>query len=171
MTLNHRKTVTYRLNQAARVFRVRTGGALAVIGLHSGQESVLKALAETDGQSMSELAATLTVQPPTVTKMVSRLAAQGYLQRRTAVGGDGRQAHVFLTEQGREAIADIDKVLKRIEKQALAGIEDRDRKRLRRLLRQVERNLGAKADAEADAEPEAEEAPEAAGQPGEPAPA
>jgi DNA-binding MarR family transcriptional regulator len=152
MALNHRKTVTHRLNQAARLYRVRTGGALAVIGLHSGQDSVLKALAETDGQSMSELAGALAVQPPTVTKMVSRLAAQGYLVRRAAVGGDGRQAHVFLTEQGREAIADIDKVLKRIEKQALAGIDDRDRKRLRRLLRQVERNLGARHDGDPDEE-------------------
>jgi hypothetical protein len=38
----------------------------------------------------------------------------------------------------------IDKLWKRIEKDALAGIDDKDRKRLRKLLRQVERNLGAR---------------------------
>jgi hypothetical protein len=37
----------------------------------------------------------------------------------------------------------IDQLWKRIEKNALNGIEDKDRKRLRKLLRQVERNLGA----------------------------
>ena len=37
----------------------------------------------------------------------------------------------------------IDKVWKRIEKDALAGIDDKERKRLRKLLRQIERNLGA----------------------------
>ena len=92
---------------------------------------------------MSDLAATLGVQPPTVTKMISRLAAQDYVERRASTG-DGRQAEVFLTERGRRAIATIDKVWKRIEKAALADIDDKDRKRLRKLLRQVERNLGGK---------------------------
>ena len=55
-----------------------------------------------------------------------------------------RQAEIFLTERGRRAIASIDKMWKRIEKTALADIEDKDRKRLRKLLRQVERNLGGK---------------------------
>jgi MarR family transcriptional regulator, organic hydroperoxide resistance regulator len=75
--------------------------------------------------------------------MISRLAAQDYVERRASTG-DARQAEVFLTERGRRAIATIDKVWKRIEKAALADIEDKDRKRLRKLLRQVERNLGAK---------------------------
>ena len=95
---------------------------------------------------MSDLAATLGVQPPTVTKMISRLAAQDYVERRASTG-DGRQAEVFLTERGRRAIASIDKVWKRIEKAALAGIDDKDRKRLRKLLRQIERNLGGKHNA------------------------
>ena len=63
--------------------------------------SLLKALADEDGVSMSDLAAKLGVQPPTVTKMISRLAAQDYVERRQS-SGDGRQAHVFLTERGHE---------------------------------------------------------------------
>jgi hypothetical protein len=70
-----------------------------------------------------------------------------------------RQAKVFLTERGQRAIGAIDKLWKRIEKDALAGIDDKDRKRLRKLLRQVERNLGAAADHSdsADAEDEVPE--------------
>src|SRR5436190_18183855 len=142
MGFDHRRTVTYRLAQAAHAYRVRAGSRLARIELHSGQESLLKALDDTDGQSMSDLAATLGVQPPTVTKMIGRLAAQDYVERR-ASAGDGRQAMVFLSERGRRAIAQIDKVWKRLEKDALAEIDERDRKRLRKLLRQIERNLGA----------------------------
>ena len=119
------------------------GGQLARLGLHSGQESLLKSLSAEDGMSMSDLATALGVQPPTITKMISRLAAQDYVERRVSTG-DGRQAEVFLTERGRRAIAAIDKMWKRIEKTALSDIEDKDRKRLRKLLRQVERNLGAK---------------------------
>jgi MarR family transcriptional regulator, organic hydroperoxide resistance regulator len=155
MGFDHRRTVTHRLSQAAHAYRVRAGGQLSRIGLHSGQESLLKALAGDDGMSMSDLAATLGVQPPTITKMISRLAAQDYVERR-ASSGDGRQAEVFLTERGKRTIATIDKVWKRMEKTALADIEDKDRKRLRKLLRQVERNLGGKrtASEEEDAEEE-----------------
>lgn len=142
MGFDYRRTVTHRLSQAAHAYRVRAGGQLARIGLHSGQESLLKALNENEGMSMSELAATLGVQPPTITKMISRLAAQNHVERRSSQG-DGRQALVFLTDRGREAIAMIDQLWKRVEKNALAGIDDKDRKRLRKLLRQVERNLGA----------------------------
>jgi DNA-binding MarR family transcriptional regulator len=145
MGFDHRRTVTFRLGQAAHAYRVRAGSQLARIGLHSGQEGLLKALDDDDGQSMSDLAATLGVQPPTVTKMISRLAAQDYVERR-ASAGDGRQAMVFLTDRGRRAIAMVDKVWKRIEKDALSEIDDRDRKKLRKLLRQVSRNLGAGED-------------------------
>ena len=144
MGFDHRRTVTFRLAQAAHIYRVRAGSRLSRIDLHSGQENLLKALEAKDGQSMSDLASVLGVQPPTVTKMISRLAARDYVERR-ASKGDGRQAMVFLTERGRKAISSIDKVWKRIEKDALAGIDDKDRKRLRKLLRQVERNLGAAA--------------------------
>jgi MarR family transcriptional regulator, organic hydroperoxide resistance regulator len=143
MGFDHRRSVTYRLAQAAHAYRVRSGGRLARIELHSGQEALLKALAEDDGQSMSDLAASLGVQPPTVTKMISRLAAQHYVERRISKG-DGRQAIVFLTERGKGAIEGIDKVWKRIEKDAVSGIDDKDRKKLRKLLRQIERNLGAR---------------------------
>lgn len=144
MGFEHRRTVTYRLAQAARAYRVRSGNRLARIELHSGQESLLKALEENDGQPMCDLASALGVQPPTVTKMISRLAAQDYVERR-ASKGDGRQALVFLTPRGRRAIEGVDKIWKRIEKDALAGIDDKDRKKLRKLLRQIERNLGALA--------------------------
>jgi DNA-binding MarR family transcriptional regulator len=160
MGFDHRRTVTHRLAQAAHAYRVRAGGQLARINLHSGQESLLKALADKDGMSMSDLAAALGVQPPTVTKMISRLAAQDYVQRRASTG-DGRQAQVFLTERGRRAIAMIDKLWKRMEKVALNDIDDRDRKRLRKLLRQMERNLGAGRH-DRTAEPEDLEVEEAA---------
>jgi DNA-binding MarR family transcriptional regulator len=156
MGFDHRRTVTHRLGQAAHAYRVRAGAGLARIGLHSGQESLLKALAADDGLTMSDLAATLGVQPPTVTKMIGRLAAQDYVERR-ASKGDGRQAEVYLTERGRRAIETIDKVWKRIEKTALDGIDDKDRKRLRKLLRQVERNLGGKRTLAVDDDADADE--------------
>lgn len=141
MSFNHRKTVTHRLSQAARATRLYAGGHLATVGLHPGQEGVLKALAEIDGQSMGDLATMLGVRAPTVTKMIARLAAQGYVDRR-ASKGDGREVLVSLTEKGREAVAAVDSIMKRVEKRALSGIEEKERRRLRRYLRTIEKNLG-----------------------------
>lgn len=142
MASGYRKTATYRLAQAAKAQRLLAGTHLARIGLHPGQDLVLKELAEADGQTMSQLAMALAVQPPTVTKMISRLAAHGLVVRQ-ASDHDGRLARAFLTEEGRRLVEAVDALWKRLEREALAGIDDKDRKRLRRLLRTVEKNLAA----------------------------
>ncbi|SON57641.1 transcriptional regulator SlyA [Hartmannibacter diazotrophicus] len=151
MSFNHRKTVTYRLTQAARAHRTRAAMHLARIGLHPGQEAVLKALADGDGQSMSELATELGVQPPTVTKMIARLGVQGLVLRQVS-DLDGRLARVYLTDKGREKIDLVNTAWKRIEREALAGLEDKDRKRLRKLLRAIEKNLAPGTDDLEDAD-------------------
>lgn len=159
MASSYRKTVTYRLAQAAKAQRMRSGTHLARIGLHPGQDLVLKSLAEADGQTMSQLALTLAVQPPTVTKMITRLAAHGLVERQ-ASDEDGRLARAFLTDEGRRLVGDVDRLWKSVEKEALAGIDDKDRKRLRRLLRTVEKNLAAANGAKDRGEDEVEEVAE-----------
>lgn len=164
MPFQYAKSATHRLAQAAKAQRVRAGVHLSALGLHPGQEVVLKALSDKDGLTMSELASELGVQPPTVTKMVTRLAAYGFVERQTSPT-DGRLARVFLTEPGRALISDVDRMWKRLEKEALAGLDDKDRKRLRKYLRKIEKNLlsanGAPpaVDAEEEDDPELEDAP------------
>lgn len=159
MAFNYKKSVTFRLGQAAKAYRARSGVHLARIGLHPGQEAVLKTLAETDGLTMSELAATLGVQPPTVTKMITRMSGQRLVRRQSAEH-DGRLAQVCITDEGRARVELVDRCWKRLEREALAGLDDKDRKRLRKLLRAVERNLAATlhADPALDDEIEAEAA-------------
>ena len=150
MGFNHKKSVTYRVAQTAKAHRARSNTHLSRIGLHPGQEVLLKALFEKDGQTMSELASTLSVQPPTVTKTVTRLAAQNLVERRHSET-DKRLSRVHLTEDGIERIKLIDKAWKRLEKEAVAGLDVKERKRLRKILRQIENNLSAnEADLEAD---------------------
>ncbi|WP_186394637.1 MULTISPECIES: MarR family winged helix-turn-helix transcriptional regulator [unclassified Stappia] len=151
MAFNYKKSVTFRLAQTAKAHRSRAGIHLSRIGLHPGQEAVLKILSENDGQTMSQLAAVLSVQPPTVTKMVTRLSAQGFL-RRAASETDGRLARVFLTDEGRALVETVDRSWKRLEREALAGLDEKDRKKLRKLLRQVEKNLGSRTVEEVDLE-------------------
>ncbi|WP_321332680.1 MarR family transcriptional regulator [Breoghania sp.] len=159
MAFNYKKSITFRLAQTAKACRARSGAHLSRIGLHPGQEAVLKVLADSDGLSMSELALSLGVQPPTVTKMITRMSAQDLVERRAAAN-DGRLARVYLTETGLARVELIDRAWKRLEKEALADFDDKDRKRLRKLLRLLERNLAASSahDVALDAEIDAEDA-------------
>ncbi|OQW50181.1 MarR family winged helix-turn-helix transcriptional regulator [Candidatus Raskinella chloraquaticus] len=135
------KSVSFRLAHVAKLHRARAAALLAEIHLYPGQETVLKSLAAMDGQTMGELAQALYVKPPTITKMVTRLALHGLVERR-ASKDDARQWRIFLTPAGTLRAEEIDLVWRRLEKQTLSRLDTRERKRLRRLLRQVGRNLG-----------------------------
>ena len=162
------KTIGHRLHHAARLQRALAARHLAELGLFPGQETVLKLLLDDDGRTMTELASALRVRPPTASKTVGRLSAQGLLARRAAGGeGDGRLVRVFLTDEGRTRAAAIDGVWDKIEDTMGDGLDGKERKRLRKLLRRIEKNLAAKlgtklGTADTDAEDEAEAAEEIA---------
>lgn len=137
------KTVGYELLHAARLHRARSAQLLTDLGLFPGQEQVLTLLASEDGRTMGDLAAELRVRPPTASKTVARLAAQGLVERR-AVNGDGRVVRVELTEEGRRRAQAVDAVWEELEREASDGIDGKDRKRLRKLLRKLGRNVSSK---------------------------
>ena len=99
------------------------------------------ALDRQDGQTPGQLAGLIGVRPPTVTKTINRLQAQGFLEKRGSET-DARQAHVFLTPSGREMIRAIERSLRKTEKQAFKGLDKKEQKTLARLLSRVEANLG-----------------------------
>ncbi|MCT8971562.1 MarR family winged helix-turn-helix transcriptional regulator [Microbaculum marinisediminis] len=142
-------SVGLRLTRAARLHRARAHTMLGEIGIHPGQENVLQVLLEDDGQPMTKLAAQLRVKPPTVTKMVSRMAAQG-LVRRIASETDARSARVFLTDEGRSRGIELKKRWKRLEQMTMRNVPEKDRAKLIKLLMAVEASLDGDATAEAD---------------------
>ncbi len=128
--------VTLRLLQAARAYRVRSAKLLARIGLHPGQDALLKLLQ--DGpKTMGEAAASLSIQPPTVTKMVNRLSAAG-LVRTEVMDRDRRKVAITMTEMARSRIGDIDSIWQELEDEALENTEPEE---LRAGLAAIIRNL------------------------------
>jgi DNA-binding MarR family transcriptional regulator len=146
-----------RLQSVARLSRTALAARLSAHNFYAGQDQIMLALDQEDGQTPSRLAARLGVRPPTITKTISRLQGQGFLEKR-ASDDDGRQAHVFLTDTGREAIRAIDKSVRKTEKQALKGFDKKEQKQLSKLLARVEANLSEIAPStaeEADGEDQA----------------
>lgn len=129
-----------RLHSAARLARTALAARLLAHGFYAGQDQIMLALSREDGQTPGTLADRLGVRPPTITKTINRLQAQGFLEKR-ASNADARQAHIFLTDSGRETIHAIEKSVKKTEKQALRGLDKKDQKTLFKLLARIEANL------------------------------
>ncbi len=129
--------VTFELLQAARAYRVRSAKMLSRIGLYPGQDTLLKLLATQGRMTMGEAANALSIQPPTVTKMVNRLAAAGLLQTEV-MHRDRRKIAVSLTEAAQEKIDEIETIWRRLEEEAVDRI---DPQALKAQLATVTRNL------------------------------
>lgn len=114
------------------------------------------ALAQEEGQTPGQLAERIGVRPPTITKTINRLAAQGVLEK-TPSKEDARQAHISLTAQGRDAIKAIEKSVRKVDRQAFRGFDKKDKKMLAKLLGRVEANLAGAVLVEADDETEIDE--------------
>lgn len=151
-----RSATMNRLHAAARLSRTALAARLLEHGFYAGQDQIMLALNHEDGQTPGQLAIRLGVRPPTITKTINRLQVQGFLEKR-ASESDARQAHVFLTESGRETIRAIEKSVRKTDKQAFRGLDKKEQKLLGKLLQRVEANLSGTVPVEADEEVEAEE--------------
>lgn len=129
-----------RLQSAARLTRTALAARLLDHGFYAGQDQIMLSLSSEDGQTPGQLALRLGVRPPTITKTINRLQTQGFLDKR-ASETDARQAHIFLTDNGRDAIRAIEKSVRKTEKQALKGLDKKEQKALAKLLSRIETNL------------------------------
>jgi DNA-binding MarR family transcriptional regulator len=134
------RKILQQVQIVARLGRTALAVKLFEKKLYAGQDQLMLALAADDGQTPGALAAEIGVRPPTVTKTISRLQAQGFLEKRSSET-DARQANIFLTDAGREVIMGIEKSIRKTEKHALQGLDKKDQKALSKLLRKIEINL------------------------------
>ncbi len=141
MSVKSEKSVGRLLILASRLHRARIGEKLQTLSLFPGQEQVLEVLAKDGAMPMGELATRLNVRPPTVSKTIARLSAQGLVLRATD-GGDGRLVRVQLTAEGQTRAAALGSLLDEVETEMLDDLDGKDRKRLRKLLRKTVKSLG-----------------------------
>lgn len=132
--------VTTALLQAARAYRARSAKLLTRIGLYPGQDALLSLLSTRGATTMGEAAAALSIQPPTVTKMVHRLAGAG-LVRSEVMDRDRRKIIISITDAARAKITEIDAIRKALEAEALDGLEAEE---LREKLEALAQNLSSK---------------------------
>lgn len=135
-----RKAVMNSLQTTARLSRTALAARLLAHGFYAGQEQVMLLLEGEDGLTPGQIATRLGVRPPTVTKTINRLQAQGHVDKRGSER-DARQANIFLTETGRDAIRGIERAVRKTDRIAFHGFDKKERKLLFDLLSRVEANL------------------------------
>jgi len=145
-----------RLQSAARLSRTALAAKLNGHGFYAGQDQIMLALNGEDGQTPGQLASRLGVRPPTITKTINRLQVQGVLEKKPSQE-DARQAHVFLTEAGKETIRNIEKSVRKVDKQAFRGFDKKEQKALVKMLARIESNLSGAEVADVDEELEFED--------------
>jgi DNA-binding MarR family transcriptional regulator len=128
------------ITQAARSVRTALSRNLSDSGLYAGQDGVILALAEDDGQTPGQLALRLGVKAPTMTRTIGRMEAQGFVERR-ADGHDGRLTKVHLTESGAKSVESIGQSVADCGAMAVRGFSEKEVRTLLKLLRAVEHNL------------------------------
>jgi DNA-binding MarR family transcriptional regulator len=128
------------LTQAARSMRTVLSRNLTESGLYAGQDGVILALANEDGLPAGALALKLGVKAPTMTRTIGRMEVQGFVVRR-ADAEDARLTKVYLTQTGRNSVAQIETSAAACDALATKGFSDKDIRSLVRLLRAIDGNL------------------------------
>ncbi|WAX55386.1 MarR family transcriptional regulator [Jatrophihabitans cynanchi] len=130
---------TDEYTRASKTFRAVTELALRRHGLHLGQNLVLAALADRDGQTPGEVAAAVHVSTPTIVKMANRMAEAGLLTRRRD-DFDKRLVRLHLTPAGRRLRRPVDAELELVDQRLTEGLTKTERRTLLTLLAKVSDN-------------------------------
>lgn len=118
------------------------GRRLAALGLHPGQDALLRLLWAEDGQRQTRLAEGLQVEPPTVTKMLQRMEAAGLVTRKVDKT-DGRVSLVKLTAKGKRLQPKVEAATTEVIRAATRGISAKEAATLADTLDKVTANLSA----------------------------
>ena len=129
--------LSHLLSQAHRHFMRQ----LNADGVSLDQWRVMKSLSERRGMAMRAIADDLSLNPPTLTKIVDRLVQDGFVYR-APDSSDRRKIYVFLSDSGAELLTTLSTHVDKCEAQAehIFGNEDADK--LKSMLEDFVRQMG-----------------------------
>lgn len=136
----------YPLGQAiiglVAAHRAVTTTKISKIGLHAGQDLILLALLETDGQSQNELVKNLCANHSAIAKSVGRLQ-KNEIVRTEKSAADRRITRVFLTDKGRDLAQQAQAIWQNVEELAVQGLSADEQQAFQHLMTSVTQNFMA----------------------------
>jgi MarR family transcriptional regulator for hemolysin len=128
------------ISDVARMLRTTFDRRVRKLGLTRAQWLVLTRLHRRPGASQSELAEMMEVEKATAGRMIDRLEAKGWVERR-AQNGDRRVKRVHLTAEAESVHKRIWRMAELTLDDALTNFSAQEGKQLRALLARVKQNL------------------------------
>ncbi|EKE83668.1 MarR family winged helix-turn-helix transcriptional regulator [Idiomarina xiamenensis] len=112
------------------------------LSLTRAQWSILARLTRCQGVKQSELADLLELKPITLARHIDRLQSGGWVERRADVN-DRRVWRLYLTEQAKPVLDQLQALGKETQQRTLRDIDESSRQLLLQALRTMKRNLTA----------------------------
>lgn len=135
--------MTRGLGKVSQVVRAARAAALETYGLHPGQDVIVWLLgAHPEGLAVREIADTLGVDGPSVTRSLARLDDKGWFTRER-VPGDRRQVRIVPTSRAVEAVQPLEASWAAIAETACAGMDDQARAEFLQRLEDITARLTA----------------------------
>ena len=127
------------LFDAARVWRLKLDQRLRPLGLSQAKwRAILAVYRAGEGITQKDLALRLGIEGPTLVRLLDRLAADGWIERRDC-SQDRRSKRVYLLARARETIRQIDAVAATLRAELLDGVAEEDLKTAFQVLETIRR--------------------------------
>jgi DNA-binding MarR family transcriptional regulator len=136
-------TVSLWISAVARVHRQHAGALLHEVGLSAGQELLLMLLWDDEPRTQADLTGELAIEPPTTSKMPSRLERAGLIARKRSEA-DRRTVLVTLTTAGWALEGPVNAAWRTLEEDTVAALTPEEQDDLLVLLGRVLESLAAK---------------------------
>ncbi|MGW6196360.1 MarR family winged helix-turn-helix transcriptional regulator [Kribbella sp. NPDC055110] len=127
-------------SKTSKLLRAAADAAVQRHGLRLGQDHLLAALWAEDGRTPGEIAAAVNVTTPAVTKLATRLAEAGLLERRPDPR-DNRLVRLWLTPAGRALQGPIESERQQLEDRVTATLTTTERTQLMKALAKINQVL------------------------------
>src|SRR5271167_1269230 len=130
----------FTLGELARLVRAYADKEAARYGITRAQWAVLAKVERAEGLKQSELAEQMEMQPITLTRLIDRLCANGWIERRSD-DADRRVNRLYLRKAARPLLGKLSGLRSELTATALEGINPSDAQRLLSQLEAIKENV------------------------------
>jgi len=116
--------------------------AFTKLGLTEGQPKILYILRRNDGIVQKDLADYCGIRQSTLTVLLSKMEALGFIRREACyISGGKRAFKILLTDEGHIIANKLEAVVEDLEAKCFKGFSEKERKLLLNMLAKVEENI------------------------------
>ena len=132
----------FLLTESARLLRKLIDRQLQPLGLSRAQWSILAILSNQEGLSQSQISAKLEIEKSTAGRLIDQVERSGWIERRR-IPGDRRVWGIYLTDQARQLLVQVETVILRSRTEMLHSLSPEQQQYLSEILQTVKSSLSA----------------------------